>query len=191
MIMKKLTYLTLTVAAATVLAVFLNLDKARTDATALVTNTQSSSQDTAASSTPSSDVTTVPLETTIVKASPGQYTIPEGTKVTVNENQTFKAAYDDGSTLTTYADNTYYYKSSEGAEARTYTDETYFLTTDTGISLTTYEDGSYQVNLTDGTTVDPSNSTDLASVQSQYNLPRIDTYNQMVQDVVEDVNQGT
>lgn len=187
MIMKKLTYLTLLVAVATILAVIINPNRVKTSATAITTNQASTSQAVSQPSTSSSEA--VQLETTIVKAKPGQYKTKDGAQVTVNENQTLKANYQDGSVLTTYADNTYDFKTKDGAEARTYADETYFLTTAKGISLTTYEDGSYQVNLTDGTTLDPSNSTGLASLQSQYNLPRIDNYNKKVKDLVDELNQ--
>ena len=120
----------------------------------------------ASSSATETVVTNTPLTTTIVTASPGQYT-----------------------TQDTYTDNTYSYKGKDGAEARTYADETYFITTASGSSLTTYENGSYQVNLSDGSHYDTSNSSGLASLQSQYKLPTIDSYNQKVKALVDELNQ--
>ena len=188
MIMKKLTVLTLLVTLATILAVIINPNRAKMTVLGM-TSQPSSSQTLETSASSESQVASTPLTTAIVTASPGQYTTKDGTKVEVAQNGSFKATYSDGSTLVTYTDNTYSYKGKNGAEARTYSDETYFITTATGSSLTTYENGSYQVNLSDGSHYDASNSSDLASLQSQYKLPRIDSYNKMVKDIVDELNQ--
>ncbi|MFC3932828.1 hypothetical protein ACVR0S_04690 [Streptococcus dentapri] len=185
--MKKLTFFTLLAIAATILVIFINPNQFKNNVTALTG--QSSSQTTAASTSPSSSISSSQLDSTIVSATPGTYKTEDGAKVTVNENGSFKASYSNGTTLITYTDNTYYYQAADGSEARTYADETYFITTATGTSLTTYQDGTYQVNLADGTTLDPSNSTNLETLQSQYNLPRIDSYDKIVKDLVDELDQ--
>lgn len=189
MIMKKLTVLTLLATLATILVVIINPNRAKMAVLGMTSQSSTTQAVEASSSATETVVTNTPLTTTIVTASPGQYTTQDVTKVSVSQNGSFKAVYSDGSTLVTYTDNTYSYKGKDGAEARTYADETYFITTASGSSLTTYENGSYQVNLSDGSHYDTSNSSGLASLQSQYKLPTIDSYNQKVKALVDELNQ--
>lgn len=126
---------------------------------------------------------------TRVDVAPGDYETDDGKEITVYENGTFAVDYPDDTDLTTFENDTYNFRSDDGVEVETYENDTYSLRAPGDVSIVTYEDGSYSVDLPDGKEEDGSDPNNLEKLRVQYNLPRVETYNQQVMEMVEYINQ--